>query len=54
MATPTTTPPPVTAAPPLPDLADGINAQQREAFAHIDGAALAMAEGVPGQPNFHG
>ncbi len=39
MATSTAT----TLAPDLPDLADGLNAQQREAFAHTVGAALVLA-----------
>lgn len=41
MATPTISPTKTTAAP--PDLADGLNAQQREAFAHTNGAALVLA-----------
>lgn len=40
MATPTTT---EIATFTLPDLAAGLNAQQFEAFAHTDGAALVLA-----------
>src|SRR4028118_1381490 len=40
MATPTTSRKPI---PELSNLADGLNAQQFEAFSHTDGAALVLA-----------